>query len=51
MQNSILKFRQSSIISKKPGYLSENWKIENFDVLQLPQSLIFFAEILHMFRT
>ena len=25
------------------------WKIENFDELQLPQSLIFFAEILHMF--
>ena len=25
------------------------WKIENFDELQLPQSLIFLAEILHMF--
>ena len=25
------------------------WKIENFDELQLPQSLIFFAEILHTF--
>ena len=27
------------------------WKIENFDELQLPQSLIFFAEILHTFPT
>ena len=27
------------------------WKIENFDELQLPQSLIFFAEISHMFPT
>ena len=27
------------------------WKIENFDELQLPQSLIFFAEILHLFPT
>ena len=27
------------------------WKIENFDELQLSWSLIFFAEILHMFST
>ena len=27
MQNPPLKFRQSSIVSKKPGYLSENWKL------------------------
>ena len=27
MQNSIPKFRQSSIISEKPGYLSEKLKI------------------------
>ena len=27
------------------------WKIEYFDKLQLPQSLIFFAEILRTFST
>ena len=27
------------------------WKIENFDELQLPQNLIFFAEILDTFCT
>ena len=27
MQNQILKFRQSSILSMKPGYLTENWKL------------------------
>ena len=27
------------------------WKIENIDELQLPQSLIYFAEILHTFPT
>ena len=27
------------------------WKIENFDELQLPQNLIFFAEILDTFST
>ena len=31
MQNPITKLRQSSTISEKPGYLSEN-----FDELQLP---------------
>ena len=49
MQNTIPNFRQSSIIFEKPGYLSE--KIENFDELQLPQNLIFFAKILHTFPT
>ena len=49
MQNAIPKCRQSSIISKKPGYLSE--KIENLDELQLPKSLIFFVETLRMFST
>ena len=49
MQNSIPKLKQASIISKKPGY--SVGKIENFDELPLPQSLIFFAEILHMFST
>ena len=34
MQNLIPKLRQTSIISKKPGFLSE--KFENFDELQLP---------------
>ena len=43
MQNSTLQFRQSSIISKKPSYL--NKKLKNFDELQLPYSLIIFAEI------
>ena len=27
MQNPILQFRKSSIISEKPGYLSENLKL------------------------
>ena len=34
MQSLIPKFRQSSIISEKPRYLSE--KKKNFDELQLP---------------
>ena len=34
MQNPIPKLRRNSIISKKPGFLSE--KIENFDKLLLP---------------
>ena len=41
MQNTIEKFRQSSIF-EKPGILSQN-----FDELQLPHSSIFFTEILH----
>ena len=45
MQNQRPKLRQTSIISKKP--VSFVWKIENFDELQIPQSVIFFAEILH----
>ena len=49
MQDSIPKSRQTSIISKKPVFFV--WKIENFDELQLPESLIFFAEILHAFFT
>ena len=40
MQNPIPKLRQTSIISKKPGFFV--WKIENFDT---------FAEILHTFST
>ena len=34
MRNRIPKFKQSSIISEKPGYLSE--KTETFGDLQLP---------------
>ena len=49
MQNLIPKLRQRSFISKRPGFFV--WKIENFDELQLLQSLIFFAEILHTFST
>ena len=45
MQNLIPKLRQTSIISKKPGFFV--WKTENFDELQLPEILIFFAETLH----
>ena len=44
MQNTLQKFRQSSIVFEKPGILSEN-----FDELQLSYSLIFFAETLHVF--
>ena len=46
MQNTLQKFRQSSIVFEKPGILSEN-----FDELQLSYSLIFFAETLHTFST
>ena len=49
MQNPIQKFRQSSIVFKKPGFLSEKLKI-------LPssnehRSSISFAETLHTFPT
>ena len=37
------------IISIKPAFFA--WKIENSDELQLPYSLIFFAEILHTFSS
>ena len=52
MQNTIQKFRQSSIIFEKPGK-SRNfvWKLENSDGLQLSYSSIFFSETLHMFST
>ena len=40
--------RQSSIIFEKPDYLSEKLKT---DELQLPRSLIFYAEVLHTFPT
>ena len=47
MQNTIQKFRQSSIVFEEPGILSENF--ENFDELQLPYSSIFFPETSHTF--
>ena len=47
MQNPILKFRQSSIISEKPGYLSE--KLET--LMSSNQEFNIFSEILHMFLT
>ena len=34
MRGTIEKFRQSSIVFCKPGFIF--WKIENFDKLQLP---------------
>ena len=49
MQNLIPKLMQRFIIEKKNRFFV--WKIENFDELQLPLSLIFFAEILHTFST
>ena len=47
IQNLIPKFRQSSIISEKPDYLSDFLST----YLQPPQSLIFFGKILHVFCT
>ena len=38
MQNPIFKFRQTYDVRKTRSFV---WKIENFDELQLPQSLIF----------
>ena len=49
MQHPIPKLRQSSIISEKPGYFSETLQILMSSNYQLPQSLLFFAEILHTF--
>ena len=47
IQNLIPKFRQSSIISEKPDYLSDYLST----YLQPPRSLIFFGKILHVFCT
>ena len=47
MQNTIQKFRQSSIVFEKPGIWSENIWSE----LELSYSSIFFAETLHTFST
>ena len=44
VQNPISKFRQSFISFEASLFA---WKIENFDELQLPSSLLFYAKILH----
>ena len=49
MQNTIQKFRQSSIVFEKPGIFSENFG--NFDEFQISYSSIFFAETSHTFST
>ena len=43
MRNTVLRFRQSSIISEKPGYFSEKFKA--------PATIEFLAENVHMFPT
>ena len=48
MQNTVQKYRQSSIVFVKPSILSENLKT---DELQLSCSSIFFAETSHTFST
>ena len=48
MQNSIPKCKQNYYFRETRLFV---WKIENFDELQLLQSLIFFAEIFYMFPT
>ena len=49
MQNTIQKFRQSSIVLETPGIFF--WKFENSDKLQLSYNSIFFAETSHTFST
>ena len=49
MQNTLQKFRQSSIVFEKPGILSA--KFEKFDELQLPLNSVFFAKTSHTFPT
>ena len=49
MQNPTQEFRQSSIVFEKPGILSG--KMKTLNELQLPQSWIIFAKILHIFPT
>ena len=48
MQNTVQKFRQSSIVFEKPGILSENLET---DELQLPYRSIFFVETSHTVST
>ena len=52
----LIKLCKIRYLNKVDLYYSQEtrffvWKIENFVELQLPQSLIFFAEISHMFST
>ena len=47
MHYPIPKLRKSAIISGKPCNLSE--KLKTLTKLQLPEILIFFAEIMHTF--
>ena len=49
MQNSIQKFRQSSIIFEKPGILSENLK--TLTSSNYPRVQYFFPETLQTFPT
>ena len=51
MKNPMRKLRQSSIISEKPGCLSE--KMKSFNLSQAPTAIEFnfFAEFLHTFST
>ena len=49
MQNLRKKLRQSSIVFKEPGILSEN--LWNFDELQLACSSMIFAETSHTLTT
>ena len=49
MENALCKFRQSSIISEEPGYLSE--KLKTLTSSSYYRVLTFFTEILHTFPT
>ena len=49
MQNPLLKFRESSIISEKPGYLPG--KLKTLTSSKHHRIYYFFAEILHTFPT
>ena len=46
MQNPILAFRQSSFISEKPGYLSENWKF--WQPPTIKEFTIFYWNVAHV---
>ena len=49
MQNTIQKFRQSSIVFEKPNILSEN--LRTLTSSNYPTAQIFFVETLHTFCT
>ena len=48
MQTLYLNLDKSLLIRRNQAFV---WKIEYFDELQVPSSLIFFADILHKFPT